>query len=345
LPPGEAAAASADDGMTDSMSSSGSSRAIVAALGANLSIAVSKLVAFGFSGSSSMLAEGIHSIADCGNQLLLLIGGKRSAREATDEHPFGYGRERYIYGFLVSIVLFSLGGLFAAYEGVEKILHPHPLENWAWPVGVLAFAMLAEGYSFRTAIAESNHERGDLSWVKFIRHAKAPELPVVLLEDFGALIGLVLAFCGVVLTLATHDGVWDGAATLAIGLLLGTAALVLGIETKSLLIGEGADADDVRSIRAALVGVDGVNSVIHMRTMHLGPDELLVAAKIAVDHDDTALEVARAIDAAEARVRAAVPIARVIYLEPDIRRAKKQPAAPEQPAAEPAPVAREAAES
>ena len=302
------------------MSTAGGSKAIVAALGSNLAIAVSKLVAFGFSGSSSMLAEGIHSIADSGNQVLLLVGGKRATREATDQHPFGYGRERYVYGFLVSIVLFSLGGLFAVYEGVEKISHPHPLENWAWPVGVLLFAVIAEGFSFRTAIAESNHERGEQSWPQFVRHAKAPELPVVLLEDFGALIGLVLAFFGVLLTLATHSGVWDGIATLAIGLLLGTAAAVLGIETKSLLLGEGASAQDVQRIRAALVDGAVVNSVIHMRTMHLGPDELLVAAKIAVDHDDTALEVARAIDAAERRVREAVPIARVIYLEPDIRR-------------------------
>lgn len=302
------------------MSSAGGSKAIVAALGSNLAIAVSKLVAFGFSGSSSMLAEGIHSIADSGNQVLLLVGGKRANREATDQHPFGYGRERYVYGFLVSIVLFSLGGLFAVYEGVEKISHPHPLENWAWPLGVLLFAMIAEGFSFRTAIAESNHERGEQSWPQFVRHAKAPELPVVLLEDFGALIGLVLAFFGVLLTLATHSGVWDGIATLAIGLLLGTAAAVLGIETKSLLLGEGASAEDLQRIRAALVDGTVVNSVIHMRTMHLGPDELLVAAKIAVDHDDTALEVARAIDAAERRVREAVPIARVIYLEPDIRR-------------------------
>ena len=304
------------------MSASGGSRAIVAALGANLAIAVAKLTAFGFSGSSSMLAEGIHSIADSGNQVLLLVGGRRAGREATEEHPFGYGRERYVYGFLVSIVLFSLGGLFAVYEGAQKIAHPHPLENWAWPIGVLAFAVIAEGYSFRTAMAESNRERGTQTWVQFIRHAKAPELPVVLLEDLGALIGLVLAFIGVLLTAATHDGVWDGLATLAIGLLLGTAALVLGIETKSLLLGEGASAEDVRRIRAALVDGAVVNSVIHMRTMHLGPDELLVAAKIAVDHDDTALEVARAIDAAESRVRAAVPIARVIYLEPDIRRPK-----------------------
>jgi len=315
----------------------------VAALSSNVAIAVSKLVAFGFSGSSSMLAEGIHSLADSGNQVLLLIGGKKAEREATEEHPFGYGRERYIYGFLVAVVLFSLGGLFAVYEGYEKIKSPHPLENLAWPLGVLAFAIVAEGYSFRTAVTEANHIRGKQSWTQFVRRAKAPELPVVLLEDFGALIGLMLALSGVVLTAATHDGVWDGIATLCIGLLLACAAVVLGIETKSLLLGEGATAPQLRRIRAALVDGEVVTSVIHMRTMHLGPDELLVAAKIGVEHDDTAAEVARAIDAAEARVREAVPIASVIYLEPDIRRAPKaaetvpptepaEPAAPGRPA-------------
>jgi cation diffusion facilitator family transporter len=302
------------------MSSGGSARAVVAALGANVAIAVSKLVAFAFSGSSSMLAEGIHSLADSGNQVLLLVGGRKSQREASEQHPFGYGRERYVYGFLVAVVLFSLGGLFAVYEGVEKIKTPHPLENAAWPLGVLAFAVIAESFSFRTAVAEARKLRGRETWIGFVRHAKAPELPVVLLEDFGALIGLVLALFGVVLTLVTHDGVWDGIATLAIGLLLAAAALVLGVETKSLLLGEGASAAQTSRIRAALVDGEVVTSVIHMRTMHLGPDELLVAAKIGVEHDDTAAQVARAIDAAEARVRAAVPIANVIYLEPDIRR-------------------------
>lgn len=300
------------------MSASGGTKAIFAALSANLAIAVSKFVAFAFSGSSSMLAEGVHSLADSGNQALLLIGGKQAKRAANEEHPFGYGRERYVYAFLVSIVLFSVGGMFALYEGYEKIRHPHPLDNWYWPVGVLLFAILAEGTSFRTAIAESNHTRGNLSWVEFIRRAKAPELPVVLLEDFGALIGLVLALTGVSLSLATDSGVWDGIGTLCIGTLLISIALVLAAETKSLLIGEGAAADIVTRIRQSAVDGDTVTRVIHMRTLHLGPEELLIAAKIAVRHDDTAGQVARAIDAAEERIRAAVPIARVIYLEPDI---------------------------
>ncbi|KIZ18968.1 cation diffusion facilitator family transporter [Streptomyces natalensis] len=300
------------------MSASGGTKAIVAALGANLAIAVAKFVAFAFSGSSSMLAEGVHSVADSGNQGLLLLGGKKAKRAATDEHPFGYGRERYIYGFLVSIVLFTIGGVFALYEGYEKIHHPHPLDNWFWPVGVLIFAVIAEGFSFRTAIKESNELRGKQSWSQFIRRAKAPELPVVLLEDFGALIGLVLALFGVGLTLLTGDGVWDGIGTMCIGTLLVVIALVLAAETKSLLLGEAAGPEQVAAIRAAIVGGEGVTRVIHMRTLHLGPEELLVAAKIAVAHDDTAAEVAKAIDAAEVRVRAAVPIARVIYLEPDI---------------------------
>ncbi|MGW8558063.1 cation diffusion facilitator family transporter [Streptomyces tubercidicus] len=300
------------------MSASGGTKAIVAALGANLAIAAAKFVAFAFSGSSSMLAEGVHSVADSGNQGLLLLGGKKAKRAATAEHPFGYGRERYIYGFLVSIVLFTIGGVFALYEGYEKIHEPHALDNWYWPVGVLVFAIIAESFSFRTAIKESNELRGQQTWAQFVRRAKAPELPVVLLEDFGALVGLVLALGGVGLTLATGDGIWDGIGTMCIGALLVLIALVLAAETKSLLLGEAAGPEQIAKIRAAVVDGDVVTRVIHMRTLHLGPDELLVAAKIAVQHDDTATEIAHAINAAESRIREAVPIARVIYLEPDI---------------------------
>ncbi|AVZ73364.1 cation transporter [Streptomyces lunaelactis] len=300
------------------MSASGGTRAIVAALAANLAIAVAKFVAFLFSGSSSMLAESVHSLADSGNQGLLLLGGKKAKREATPQHPFGYGRERYIYAFLVSIVLFSVGGMFAIYEGYEKIKDPHEIEAWYWPVGVLIFAIIAESFSFRTAIKESNETRGTLSWTEFVRRAKAPELPVVLLEDLGALVGLVLALIGVSLALGTGNGVWDGIGTLCIGILLILIALVLAAETKSLLLGEAAGTDDIEKIKTALVDGDVVTGIIHMRTLHLGPEELLVAAKIAVRHDGTASEVADAINAAEDRIRNTVPIARVIYLEPDI---------------------------
>jgi cation diffusion facilitator family transporter len=323
------------------MSASGGTRAIVAALAANLGIAATKFIAWALTFSSSMLAESIHSVADSGNQILLLIGGKRSQRDATPQHPFGYGRERYVYAFIVSVVLFSVGGLFALYEGYHKLRHPEPIESWHWvPVVVLVVAIGLESFSFKTAIAESNQVRGRTSWKDFVRRAKAPELPVVLLEDTAALVGLVFALFGVGLTLLTDNGVWDGIGTVAIGLLLVAVAVFLAAETKSLLLGEAATADDVRAIEKALLAGDGtgagVERIIHMKTMHLGPDELLVAAKIAVRHDDTAGEVARGIDEAEARIRAAVPIARVIYLEPDIYHAQSNPAAPAGTAATPA---------
>jgi cation diffusion facilitator family transporter len=301
------------------VSAGGGNRAIVAALFANIGIAVTKFTAFLLTASSSMLAESIHSVADSGNQLLLLVGGRRAQRAATPEHPFGYGRERYVYAFIVSVVLFSVGGLFALYEGYHKLQHPEPIDAWKWvPVLVLVVAIGLESYSFRTAILESNEVRGGLTWVQFIRRAKAPELPVVLLEDFAALIGLVLALFGVGLTLITDDGTWDGIGTVAIGVLLVCVAVVLAIETKSLLLGEGATPEAVARIEAALLADDAVQRIIHMKTMHLGPDELLVAAKIGVAGTDSAAEVARTIDAAEARIRAVEPVARMIYLEPDI---------------------------
>ncbi|MFF2032363.1 cation diffusion facilitator family transporter [Arthrobacter sp. NPDC058192] len=302
------------------MAAHGGTKAIVAALAANLTIAVLKFLAYFLTLSSSMLAEAIHSVADSGNQLLLLIGGKRSQREASPEHPFGYGRERYIYAFIVSIVLFSVGGLFALYEAWEKIQHPHAIEGDFWwvPLAVLVGAIIAESFSFRTAIAESNPLRGKQSWAKFIRNAKQPELPVILLEDFGALVGLVFALFGVGLTLITGNGIWDGLGTAMIGLLLVAIAVVLAMETKSLLLGESATRDDVAKIRSA-IEADGTD-IIHLKTMHLGPEELLVAAKIGIGRTDSGQDIAKAIDAAEIRIREAVPIARVIYLEPDVQR-------------------------
>jgi cation diffusion facilitator family transporter len=303
------------------MSASGGTRAVVAALLANLGIALTKFVAFLLTHSSSMLAESIHSVADSGNQVLLLVGGKRAARSATPRHPFGYGRERYIYAFIVSIVLFTVGGLFALYEGVHKLQHPEPIEEWQWvPITVLVVAIGLESASFRTAIKESNHTRGSVGWVAFIRRARAPELPVVLLEDFAALVGLVLALFGVGLTLITGDGIWDGAGTVCIGALLVCVAIVLALETKSLLLGESATEQQIEAINEALLAGHDVSRVIHMRTMHLGPEELLVGAKIAIEPQTGMADVATSIDAAEARIREAVPIARVIYLEPDVDR-------------------------
>ncbi|MCU1415261.1 MAG: cation transporter [Microbacteriaceae bacterium] len=300
------------------MSTQGSNRAIVAAMLANLGIAVAKFVAFFFSGSSSMLGEGVHSLADTGNQILLLRGGAVSRKAADTDHPFGYGRERYVYAFVVSIILFSIGGVFSIYEGISKIRAPHALETPWLPIAVLVVAMVLESLSLRTGIKESNHVRGSQGWISFIRHAKAPELPIVLLEDVAALTGLVLAFLGVGLTIITGNGVFDGIGTLCIGVLLVLVAIVLGIETKSLLVGEGASAADTVKIRDAINADKEVEALIHMKTLYLGPDELLVAAKVAFAAKMRLSDVASAINALEARVREAVPIARTIYIEPDI---------------------------
>ena len=302
------------------MSTEGGSKAIVAALGANLGIAITKFVAFLFSGSTSMLAESVHSVADSGNQVLLLIGGRRAKRRPTAEHPFGFGRERFVYAFMVAIVLFSVGGVFAIYEGVHKIQHPEPLERAWLPIAVLIISIGLESLSLRTAFQESAEARGTSSVLQFIRRATSPELPVVLLEDIAALAGLGLAFLGTLLTLFTGNGVFDGSGTAAIGVLLVAVALILGAEVKSLLVGEGASAADVERIRSAVLAGDDVDSIIHMKTLYLGPDELMVGMKVAVGASESAAEVAAAIDAVEARVRAAVPVARVLYVEPDILR-------------------------
>ena len=301
------------------MSSGGGTKAVIAALGANLGIAVIKFVAFAITGASSMLAEAVHSVVDSGNQGLLLVGARSSKRQADKAHPFGYGRERYIYAFLVGLMLFTAGGLFALYEGVEKIRHPHQLEDPVVALVVLLVAIGLEGFSLRTAVAESRHHKGEDTWFGFIRHAKVPELPAVLLEDVAALTGLMLALLGIGLAEITGNPVWDGIGTCAIGVLLIVVAVILVIETKSLLLGESAAPVEVRAIEDALGG-GGVERVIHLRTMHLGPEELLVAAKIALPPGAPLADVAREIDDAEARVRAAVPSARVIFLEPDLDR-------------------------
>ena len=308
------------------MATEGGTKAVIAALAANLGIAVTKFVAFALTGASSMLAEAIHSVADSGNQGLLLLGGKQSRKEATAKHPFGYGRERYVYSFVVAVVLFSVGGLFALYEAYHKFHEIHDgkpnelLEGNLWWVAILVLlaAIVMEGMSFRTAVRETNKIRGDASWVEFIRRARSPELPVILLEDFAALIGLVFALLGVSLSLLTDNGYWDVAGTTLIGLLLVAVAVVLAVEMKSLLIGESATSEAQQHISDALTGTQGVERIIHMRTLHLGPEELLVGVKIGVSRAATADVVARTIDAAERAVRAAEPSARVIYIEPDI---------------------------
>lgn len=300
------------------MSATGGSKAIIAAFLANLGIAITKFVAWIFSGSSSMLAESVHSVADAANQLLLLLGGKRAKQKADKEHPFGYGRVRFVYAFVVAIVLFAMGGVFSIYEGISKIREPHPLEVWWLPMLVLTIAIVLESFSLRTAIRESRPLKGNSSWVSFIRHSKAPELPVVLLEDAGALLGLVLAFFGVGLTVLTGTSVFDGAATIAIGVLLILIAAVIGWEVKSLLVGEGASDGDVAKIEAALLASSDVDRIIHMKTLYVGPDEFMIGAKVSLSPDRTMKEVSVIVNLAERRVREAVPAARIIYIEPDV---------------------------
>ena len=302
------------------MSSSGSTRAILAALAANAGIAVAKFVGYAITGSSSMLAEAVHSVADTSNQALLLLGQRRAQKEATELHQFGYGRARFFYSFVVALVLFSLGAVFALYEGYQKIVEPHPLTSPAVAIVILVLAIGLESYSFRTAMVESRPLKGNGSWWAFIRRSRNPELPVVLLEDTGALLGLVLALLGVGLTIVTGNPVWDGIGTAAIGVLLGVIAVILMIEMHSLLIGEGATGEELGAIQAALENTEHVDRVIHLRTQYLGPEEMLVGAKIALASTNDLATVAAAIDAAEAAVRAAVPTAQIIYLEPDLDR-------------------------
>ena len=301
------------------MSAGGGTRAILAALAANAGIAVAKFVGFAITGASSMLAEAVHSVADTSNQALLLLGQRTSRRKATAEHPFGYGRDRYFYSFIVALMLFTLGSAFAIYEGIHKLQHPEPLTSPIVAVVILVVAIGLEGYSFLTAMVESRKIKGDVTWWGFIRQSRTPELPVVLLEDTGALLGLVFALFGVGLSVITDDPMWDAVGTLMIGALLGVIAVILIIEMKSLLIGEGATPTELDRIKEALV--DGrVQRLIHIRTQYIGPEELLVAAKIALEPGLQLTDVAAEIDAAEVRVRETVPAARLIYLEPDLDR-------------------------
>ena len=307
------------------MSTEGGIRAVIAALIANLGIAVAKFVAFLFTGSSSMLSEAIHSLADSGNQVLLLIGNKRAKKGADEHHNFGYGRRRYVFGFIVAIVLFLVGGLFSLYEGFHKFQHPEPLTDWWIAVLVLLVAIGLESYSFRTAVREANRSRGKRSMVKFVRDARQPELPVILLEDAGALVGLVFALLGVGLAVVTGDGRFDAIGAMAVGTLLVVIAIFLAMEMTTMLVGESALPEQVMAIREALEGSPGVLRVIHLRTLHGGPDELLVAAKIAVAHGETGAEIAQDIDDAEAAIRAAVPTAVYVFLEPDLDRTAPTP--------------------
>jgi cation diffusion facilitator family transporter len=303
------------------MSAEGSTKAILAALLANASIAVAKFVGYLITGSSSMLAESVHSVADTSNQALLLLGQRQARKQADPLHQFGYGRSRYFYSFVVALVLFTLGSVFALYEGYHKISHPQELTSPVVAIVILVLAICLEGFSFRTAVVESRPLKRSGSWWHFIRTSRNPELPVVLLEDSGALVGLVFALIGVGLSMLTGNPVWDGIGTVGIGVLLGVIAVVLMIEMHSLLIGEGATREEERAIRAAIEQTENIDRLIHLRTQYLGPEEMLVGAKIALAASTDLATVAATIDAAEVAIRAAVPAAQVIYLEPDLDRA------------------------
>ena len=304
------------------MSAEGTRKAIVAAFLANLGIALSKFVAFAVTGSASLLAEAIHSVADTGNQGLLFLGGKRSRKAPTDEHPFGFGTERYFWAFVVALVLFTLGSLFALTEGIQKLLDPHELDSPIWAFSVLGLAIVAEGLSLRTARREADPTRLGRTWWRFIRTTKSPELPVVLLEDTGALVGLMFALVGISLAELTGNARFDAMGSIGIGLLLGVIAVVLAIEMKSLLIGEGVAPAVEARIRGAILDGPEVKRIIHLRTLHLGPDDVLLATKIEFACD-TIPALAHAIDAVEARVRTSTPTTRLIFIEPDLYDARR----------------------
>jgi cation diffusion facilitator family transporter len=297
-----------------------SRKAIFAAFAANVAIAVLKFIGFAVTGSAGMFAEGVHSLADTGNQGLLLLGGRRANRMADRQHPFGYGRERYFWSFVVALVLFSVGGLFAIYEAVEKLLHPHSPDALGVAVAILIGAMGLETFSLVTAVREANPLREGASWWKFLRTSRTADLPVLLLEDSAALCGLALALAGVVLASVTDNGRWDALGSMAIGLVLIGVAAFLAIKMKGLLIGEAATPNTEREIVAAINGAAQVRQIIHLRTEHLGPEEILLAAKIEFMPMLTVEQLAGAIDAVEALIRAAVPEVHLIYLEPDIHR-------------------------
>ncbi len=306
------------------MSAHGGRRAIIAAFFANLGIMIAKIVGFAFTGAASMLAEAVHSFADASNQGLLILGDKLAKRKETPEHPFGFGRERYFWAFIVAMIIFTLGSLFAIYEGIDKLLHPHDIESPEWAIGILIFALVVEAFSLKVAVVESRRAKGDQSWWSFIKDAKVPELPVVLLEDIGAMAGLVLALVGVGLAMFTGDARFDAMGSLAIGILLGIIAMVLGIEMRSLLLGESASDEVIEIISNTIREQDEVEHLIHMRTQHIGPEELLVAAKVEFDNSLTSDDIASVINKLEDKIRERVPIAKMIYIEPDVMKKEKQ---------------------
>jgi cation diffusion facilitator family transporter len=296
----------------------GNRRAIVAALLANSGIAVLKFAGWTFTGAASLLAEAVHSVADSANQALLLWGNAAARRAPTPDHSFGYGRERYFWAFVVSLVIFSLGGLFALYQGAEKLIRPHPLNEPIWAVGILLVGIVFEGLSLRTAIQEARRSKLQQSWWNYIRRTKNPELPVILLEDLGALVGLFFALAGVSLSMWTGTPRFDALGSIGIGILLVVIAALLAREMKSLLIGESANPENETLIRSVAGLHPSVRQLIHLRTQHIGPDELLIGAQIEFDGRMDFRQVSTAINELEEAIREALPFSALIYIEPAV---------------------------
>lgn len=297
--------------------------AVVTALAANIAIAIAKLGAAAITGSSAMLAEALHSFADSVNEVLLLVGARRSRRPADRRHPFGHARYRYVYAFLVSLTVFWVGGVLAVIEGVSHLAAREPLGDPRWAFAVLGLAALLESWSLRTTIRTSRLTKGGLTWWQLLRVTKAPEIIVVFLEDLGALIGICIALIGVTLATLTGEGAWDAVAAIAIGVLLMAIGLLVNRETQSLLIGESATVEVVAAIRQAIASTEGIKGVGDLRTIHVGPDDLVIAAGIVVDPSESATGIARAIVEAEARVRRVAPFRTVIYLEPRVPKPRR----------------------
>jgi cation diffusion facilitator family transporter len=293
----------------------GSRRAVITALLANLGIACAKGVGFVATGSASMAAEAVHSVADTANQVLLLVGQRRARRGPDELHPFGYGQEGYFWAFVVAVILFTGGGLFSLLEAEEKLRSPHEISSPGWAAGILVMAALLEGTSLRTAVAQSARERRGRSWRTFLHDSKQAELPVVLLEDSGALVGLGLALAGVSLATVTGDARWDALGSLGIGLLLVVIAVLLAREMKSLLIGEAAAPETVAAVRGSLLTGPVVDDVVELRMVHLGPEDLLVTARVRLRQPPTR-SAEEAIAELEAHLKATVPSARAVFIVP-----------------------------
>lgn len=300
------------------MAADGTTKSVVVALAANAGIAAAKFVGYLVTGSSAMLAESVHSLADTINEVLLMFGKHEALRRPDALHQFGYGRSRYFYSFVVALLVFVLGAVVAVYEGYRKLSRPEPLTAPGVAIAILVVAALLEGLSLRTVLRESKRLKGSGSWWQFIRNSRVPEPPVVLLEDSAALLGLSIAFAGVTLTVVTGNPVWDAVSTLCIGGLLAVIAVVLIVETHSLLIGEGATANQCKMIRSALQRGEHVDSVVDLRTQYLAPDQMVVAAKVVFGPAEEFAAAADVIRNAEARIRETVPAVRVVYIQPEV---------------------------